>query len=209
MLWCMCMHVCLYVCVSRKPAKLIGWSHSFCSWLIWKANSYSCIGCKQFWNIMWPWPIYLAPKWPILRKKRVLAIFDRCVIRTLVISTRLQWISIRKSGMGLSNDTKMSPSTSPNPSFGGRNLKQNSKKSDFGLSHDETLLHSCSDQQLPLAKLFKRQSWKCFESNAYLRIVQRFQCTPWLTQSPCFVSNSCTSHIPPLCAGCVSWSASL
>ena len=59
--------VCMCVCVSRSEPDAL-WpnpsSHSFRFRLIWKVNSSSFRRCKKCCRVTWPWPIYLASKWP-------------------------------------------------------------------------------------------------------------------------------------------------
>jgi len=59
----MCVCMCACVCHANQSDLLRPhrWTHHFCSWLIWKVNSAGLIGCKNLWDVTWPWPIYLSP----------------------------------------------------------------------------------------------------------------------------------------------------
>jgi len=51
------------------------WSQSFRSWLGWKVNFFSSIGCENCCGIPWLWPIYLVPKCHSNEKSRFLLCF--------------------------------------------------------------------------------------------------------------------------------------
>jgi len=112
---------------------------------------------------------------------------------------RLRYRNSCKGKYGFNNDTYLSPPTWPFPlSWGSKTWKFN-----FPLSNDRTLLQMFSDYQFPMAKLFghmsTRQLWTFLKTNAYLRILKRFQCTPSIdTITPytkikyfCFVLSIC------------------
>ena len=68
------------VCVTKWAMADALWPnpslHSFRSWLIWKINSSSLRRCKNFCRVTWPWPIYLAPKWPPDQNR----VFSLCLV---------------------------------------------------------------------------------------------------------------------------------
>jgi len=66
------------------------------------------IGCEQFCDLIWHWPIYLAPKWPLQRKST----FFRYIMSICERTTRVIEITSMDRPR-LSIDTKMSPTTSP------------------------------------------------------------------------------------------------
>jgi len=118
-----------------------------------KFNSSSSIGCKLFWDVTWPWPINLTPKWTLWRKSRFLLYSvdlweNRSRYRNnfngLVLGNRV-WTFQRHQ-----NEP---PSSLLPPHLGSKTLKQH-VQSYFPLSNDNTLLQSCSHQKLPAAMLF-------------------------------------------------------
>jgi len=125
-------------------------------------------------GVMWPWPIYLAPKWPLY----VLSICENPVqnIKVILINNyKGKWVWAFQWCQNWPSWTTFS-------SFGGWKLKKLLK-----IWNDDTLLWSFSDQQLPAGEffvhIFRRQMWKCFEIIAYLCIIQWFPCNTWLTHA--------------------------
>jgi len=114
--------VCVCVCVSRKSARRIlaapFISHSFRSWLIWKSSTSSFIGCKQFWDAMWSWPIYFVPKWPLPIKVAFFRyIWSMCekTARDIEITSI---DGIRKSSMGFQRHQNEPLNFTTSPLFG-------------------------------------------------------------------------------------------
>ena len=167
----------MYVCVSRSEPDAL-WpnpsSHSFRSWLIWKVNSSSLRRCKKFCRVTWPWPIYLAPKWPPDENRVFFTMFSRFVRKRTEISKWLQWTAIRKVGMGFPTTPKSAPQLDPFPPFGGSKTWKKREKWVLPLSNDKTLLWSFSDQKLPAAKLFAhmsgRHQWKNFRNRCIITL---------------------------------------
>ena len=165
------------VCVSRSEPDAL-WpnpsSHSFRSWLIWKVNSSSFRRCKKFRRVMWPWPIYLAPKWPPRRKSRFFAMFSRFVRKRTEISKWLQWTTIRKVGMGFPTTPKSAPQLDPLSPFGGSKTWKKREKWVLPLSNDKSLRWSSSDRKLPATKLFAhmsgRHQWKFFRNRCIITL---------------------------------------
>ena len=164
------------VCVSRSEPDAL-WpnpsSHSFCSWLIWKVNSSSLRRYKKFCRVTWPWPIYLAPKWPPRRKSRLFAMFSRFVRKRTDISKWLE-TAIRNIGMGFPTKPKSAPQLDPFLPFGGSKTGKNAKKWVLPLSNDKTLEWSSSDQKLSDAKLFAhmsgRHQWRNFQNRCIITL---------------------------------------
>ena len=133
------MYVDVYVCVcvSRSEPDALWpnpWSHSFRSWLIWKVNSSSLRRCKKFCRVTWPWPIYLAPKWPPDENRVFFTMFSRFVRKRTEISKWLQWTAIRKVGMGFPTTPKSAPQLDPFPPFGrSKTWKKNAKNGFYHL----------------------------------------------------------------------------
>ena len=125
------MCVCVCVCVSRSEPDALWpnpWSHSFRSWLIWKVNSSSFRRCKKFCRVTWPWPIYLAPKWPPVENRVFFAMFSRFVRKRTEISKWLQWTA--NIGMwvwAFQRHQNQPPNLTPSPHLGGRKHEKNAK----------------------------------------------------------------------------------
>ena len=127
------MYGCVCVLSRSEPDALWPNSrlHSFCSWLIWKVNSSSLRRCKKFCRVTWPWPIYLAPKWPPDENRVFFAMFSRFVRKRTEISKLLQWTAIRKVGMGFPTTPKSAPQLDPFPPFGGSKTWKKTRKMGF------------------------------------------------------------------------------
>jgi len=142
--------------------------------VIWKVKSSSLIRRKQFWDVIWPLPLYLEPKWPLRRKSRFTlfrSIYD-------ITGRNIEITSIdryKEIGRGLSNDTKISPQFHPIWS-------ETAKNRTFKFQ----MIKLCC-KVIPINNF---QRWSCasnwLESNRsnilkidkYFRFLQRFQCTP-------------------------------
>ena len=122
--------MCVCVCVSRSEPDAM-WpnpsSHSFRSWLIWKVNSSSLRRCTKFCRVTWPWPIYLAPKWPPDQNRIFFTMFSRFVSKRMEISKLLQSTAIGKVGMGFPMTPKSAPQLTPSPHLEGRKHEINAK----------------------------------------------------------------------------------
>ena len=158
---CVYMCVCMCVCVSWSEPDAL-WpnpsSHSFRSWLIWEVNSSSLRRCKKFCRVTWPWPIYLAPKWPSRAKSGFFTMFSRFVRKRTEISKWLQWTAIKKVSMDFPTTPKSAPPSWPLPPIWGVENMKKREKWVLPLSNDKTLLWSFSDQQFPESKLFAHTS---------------------------------------------------
>ena len=143
------------MCVSRSEPDAL-WpnpsSHSFRFWLISKVNSSSFRRCKKFCRVTWPWPIYLAPKWPPDENRVFFAMFSRFVWKRTEISKWLQWTAIRKVGMGFPTTPKSAPQLDPFPYLGDRKHEKNAKN---GFYHFQMIKVCCEVLQI---ENFQRQS---------------------------------------------------
>jgi len=88
------------VCYIREVCKS-GDSCGCHSWLAWKVNSSSLRSCKTFRGVIWPWRIYLSPKYVSPIKIAYFRyIFCRFVRKPFEIPKSLQWTAIKKVCMG-------------------------------------------------------------------------------------------------------------
>jgi len=129
----------------------------------------SLIGGKQFWDVIWPCPIYLAPKWTS-NENHVFSLYS---VNLWINCSRYQYIF---NGQVLGNPVwafQYEPPASL-ALFGGRNMKKG-KKTDFHIQ----MIKLCY-KVVPIYN-FQQQSCssKCLEGNreidAYLCFLQRFQ----------------------------------
>ena len=143
------------VCVSRSEPDAL-WpnpsSHSFRSWLIWKVNSSSLRRCKKFRRVMWPWPIYLAPKWPPTK----IAFFSLCLVDLWENGRRYRndfnGQLLGKWVWAFQRHQNQPPNLTPSPHLGGRKHEKNAKN---GFYHFQMIKLCC--EVFPI-KNFQRQS---------------------------------------------------
>jgi len=165
---CHC-NVRVYVCVCITQISHSGIVDRTTS-VLWsfERSTPTLIGCKQFGDVMWPWPIYSEQKWTLWHKSCLFAIFGWFVRKLLEKSKKLQCPRIRKLGMGYLTTPKWAPNFTLFFSCGVENVN-NAKNQIFHFQ----LIKLCY-KIVPINK-FQRKS-NCFEFDAYLRFLQRFQC---------------------------------
>ena len=151
-------------------------------WLVWKVNSSTLRWYNICWGIIWSWPIIWARKWPLRQKSRFRALFCQILRKLIEIYKLLQWAAIRKMGLGFLTTPKLATQLDPFPLF--RGWKHGTYRKNW-LFHFQMMKLCC--EVFPNNN-FQRQSCSCtcsadncqgiFETDAYLRILQWFRCTP-------------------------------
>jgi len=143
-------YVCVYVCHANQPDELHRWSHRFCSSLIWKFNSSSLNGSKQFFGCDVTLTYLFSAEVPPPTKIMFLSLYSVDLRENRSRYTKNVHERVLWNLVWAFHRQKMSPLTSPIPSFEG----QKRGKSDFSLLNEQTQLQSGSNQQLPAAELF-------------------------------------------------------
>ena len=119
---CVCHEVSQTRCGRTLPL-----SHSFRSWLIWKVNFSSLRRYKKFCRVTWPWPIYLAPKWPPDQNR----VFSLCLVDLWENGRRYRNdFNVQLLGKwvwAFQRHQNQPPNLTPSPHFGGRKHEKNAK----------------------------------------------------------------------------------
>jgi len=124
---------------------------------------------------MWPWVIYLTPKWPLRRKSLTNHKWTSQFVRKpLKILKSLQETGIRKSERPFQRYHNEPPNFSSTPQLRTRTKRKNIWFSTFKWYNSATKLFKNFERQSSSYKCLEGNSKKFFEIDVYLTIIHRF-----------------------------------